>query len=37
VQTPFGGREGGVAALTEQEIVDIVTFLHTLNDGFKTP
>lgn len=37
VQPPFDRRTGDAAALSEQDIADIVTFLQTLNDGFKSP
>lgn len=37
VQVPFARHAGDAAALSEQEIADIVAFLQTLNDGFKTP
>jgi cytochrome c peroxidase len=36
-QVPFDRRAGEAAAMSEQEIVDIVTFLRTLTDGFKPP
>ena len=34
VKAPFNRPANGPAALTEQEIADIVAFLHTLSDGF---
>jgi cytochrome c peroxidase len=37
VQTPFGRRDAQVAALSEQEIEDLVTFLQSLTDGFRPP
>jgi cytochrome c peroxidase len=37
VQPPFDRRAGGVAALSEQEIVDIVEFLQTLTDAKGDP
>jgi cytochrome c peroxidase len=37
VQPPFDRRGGEVAALSEQDIVDIVTFLRALSDGFESP
>jgi cytochrome c peroxidase len=35
VQAPFDRHAGDTAALSEQDIADIVAFLNTLNDGFK--
>ena len=35
VQAPFDRHAGDAAALSEQDIADIVVFLNTLNDGFK--
>jgi cytochrome c peroxidase len=32
---PFGGMAGGKAALTDQEIGDLIAFLETLTDGFR--
>jgi cytochrome c peroxidase len=37
VQAPFDRHAGEVAALSEQDIADIVTFLQTLSDGFRPP
>jgi cytochrome c peroxidase len=34
---PFGGKPGGVPALSPQEIDDIVAFLGTLTDGYFDP
>jgi cytochrome c peroxidase len=36
-QPPFGGQEGGVPALSEADIRDIVAFLQTLTDGYAPP
>jgi cytochrome c peroxidase len=36
-QAPFDRHAGEAPALSDAEIVDIVAFLHTLNDGFKAP
>jgi cytochrome c peroxidase len=33
-EAPFGGRPGGVPALSDTEIDDIVAFLQTLTDGW---
>jgi cytochrome c peroxidase len=33
---PFGGMEGEAPRLNEQEIDDIVAFLDTLTDGWKS-
>ena len=37
MQAPFDRHAGGVPALSEQEIADIVTFLQALSDGFEAP
>jgi cytochrome c peroxidase len=37
VQVPFDRRAGEAPALSDQDIADLVTFLGTLTDGFKTP
>ena len=34
-EAPFGGTPGGKAALTPAEIRDIVSFLRTLDDGYR--
>jgi len=36
-QAPFDRHEGEASALSDADIVDIVSFLNTLNDGFKAP
>ena len=36
VQAPFGHPDD-IPALTEQDIVDLVTFLQTLSDDFRSP
>jgi len=36
-QAPFDRHAGETAALSDADIVDIVAFLNTLNDGFKAP
>jgi cytochrome c peroxidase len=36
-QAPFDRHAGDASALSDAEIADIVTFLATLNDGFKSP
>ena len=35
VQAPFDRHAGDAPALSDADIADIVTFLRTLNDGFK--
>jgi cytochrome c peroxidase len=34
MEAPFGGKPGARPALNEQEIADVVAFLHTLTDGY---
>ena len=36
MEAPFGAAQGGKPALTSAEIRDVVAFLRTLSDGFKT-
>ena len=36
MEPPFGGRAGDTPALSAQEIEDIVAFLNTLTDGYRT-
>src|SRR5471030_135235 len=34
MEAPFGGQPGAKPALNDQEIADVVAFLHTLTDGY---
>ncbi|OHX13114.1 cytochrome-c peroxidase [Chromobacterium sphagni] len=35
MEAPFGGKPGGKPAFNERDIVDMLVFLKTLNDGYK--
>jgi cytochrome c peroxidase len=37
VEPPFDRRQGGQPALSEQDMDDVIAFLQTLNDGYRSP